>query len=150
MLTLLCGLGSCLFGLFGSVPTCVTGPANAILVSTGPRGTHYIGGMVFGVCMLLFGVLSPTATRLALALPASFIGLVGGLAMLPVLRNAFHTAFSTQFQLGALVSFMITLSDIQIFHIGAAFWGLVGGCTASWLLEPDAFRTLWHRAKTAP
>jgi benzoate membrane transport protein len=142
-LTLLCGLGSCLFALFGSVPTCVTGPANAILVSTGPRGTHYIGGLVFGLCMLAFGVFSPTMTRLALALPLSFIGLIGGLAMLHVLRSAFNVAFSTHFQLGALVAFLVTLADVQIFHIGAAFWGLTGGFLTSWLLEREAFRTLW-------
>jgi benzoate membrane transport protein len=141
-LTLLCGLGSCLFALFGSVPTCVTGPANAILVSTGRRGTHYIGGVVFGLCMVVFGVFSPTATRLALAMPLSFISLIGGLAMLPVLRSAFHVAFSRQFQLGALVAFLITLSDIQLFHIGAAFWGLVGGFLTSWLLEREAFDAL--------
>lgn len=146
MLTLLCGFGSCVFALFGSVPTCVTGPANAILCSAGSRGTRYIGGLVFGVCMILFGVFSPTATRLVLGLPFSFVGLVGGLAMLPVLRNTFNAAFSAQFQLGALVSFLVTLSDIELFHIGAAFWGLVCGFLASWLLEQEAFRALWETA----
>jgi benzoate membrane transport protein len=99
--------------------------------------------MVFGLCMVVFGVFSPTATRLALALPLSFIGLVGGLAMLHVLRSAFNVAFSTQFQLGALVAFLVTLSDVQILHIGAAFWGLVCGFLTSWLLEREAFQTLW-------
>jgi benzoate membrane transport protein len=73
--------------------------------------------------MLVFGVFSPTAIRLALALPLSFIGLIGGLAMLHVLRSAFNVAFSTHFQLGALVAFLVTLADIQIDHIGAPFWG---------------------------
>jgi benzoate membrane transport protein len=142
MLTLLCGLGSCLFALFGSVPTCVTGPANAILVNSGARGTHYIAGLVFGVCMILFGVFAPMATRVTLALPLSFIGLLGGLALLPVLRSAFNAAFSTQFQLGALVAFMVTLSDVQLLNIGAAFWGIVAGFVASWWFEPEAFSAL--------
>lgn len=142
MLTLLCGLGSCLFALFGSVPTCVTGPANAILVNSGARGTHYIAGLVFGVCMILFGVFAPMATRVTLALPLSFIGLLGGLALLPVLRSAFNAAFSTQFQLGALVAFMVTLSDVQILNIGAVFWGIVAGFVASWWFEPEAFSAL--------
>ena len=143
MLTLLCGLGSCLFALFGSVPTCVTGPANAILVNSGTRGTHYVAGLVFGGCMILFGVFAPMATRVTLALPLSFIGLLGGLALLPVLRGAFNAAFSTQFQLGALMAFMVTLSDVQILNIGAAFWGIVAGCATSWLLEREAFSALW-------
>lgn len=144
MLTLLCGVGSCVFALFGSVSTCVTGPSNAILVSSGARETQYLGGVIFGLCMVFFGLFAPTATALALALPASFIALVGGLAMLPVLRSAFHIAFSTQCQLGALVAFLITLADVQLWHIGAAFWGLVGGFCTSWLLESDALRAL-HR-----
>jgi benzoate membrane transport protein len=96
------------------------------------------------LCMFVFGVFSPTMTRLALALPLSFIGLIGGLAMLHVLRSAFNVAFSTHFQLGALVAFLVTLADVQLFHIGAAFWGLIGGFLTSWLLERAAFRTLWE------
>ncbi|GIX49010.1 MAG: hypothetical protein KatS3mg131_3221 [Candidatus Tectimicrobiota bacterium] len=144
VLTVLCGVGTCLFGLLGSVPTCVTGPANAILTSSGARGQHYAGGVVFGACMLLFGLFAPAATRLALALPAAFIALIGGLALLPVLGNAFHVAFGTQFQLGALVAFLLTVSEIEILRIGAPFWGLVGGFVASWLLEREALRKLWE------
>jgi benzoate membrane transport protein len=58
--------------------------------------------------------------------------------MLHVLRSAFNVAFSTHFQLGALVAFLVTLADIQICHIGAPFWGLVGGFLTSWLLERQA------------
>ena len=141
-LTTICGLGSLVYGLFGSVPTCVTGPVNAILTSSGERRTNYIGGIVFGFLMLLFGVFSPTATRFALALPLAFIGLVGGLALLRVLQGAFNAAFSRQFQLGALVSLVVTFSDMRLFNIGAAFWGLVFGFLTSCLLERQAFRAL--------
>ena len=141
-LTLLCGLGSCVFAVFGSVPTCVTGPANAILVSSGPRDSQYLGALVFGLCMALFGLLAPMATRLALALPVSFISLIGGLAILPVLRSAFSIAFSTRCQLGALVAFLITVADIPILHIGAPFWGLIGGFATSCLLETADLRAL--------
>ena len=116
-LTTICGVGSLVYALFGSVPTCVTGPVNAILTSSGERRTNYIGGIVFGLLMLLFGVFSPTATRFALAL-------------------------SRQFQLGALVSLVVTFSDMKLFNIGAAFWGLVFGFLTSCLLERQAFRAL--------
>jgi benzoate membrane transport protein len=141
-LTTICGVGSLVYALFGSVPTCVTGPVNAILTSSGERQTNYIGGIVFGLLMLLFGVFSPTATRFALALPLAFIGLVGGLALLRVLQGAFNAAFSGQFQLGALVSLVVTFSDMKLFNIGAAFWGLVFGFLMSCLLERQAFRAL--------
>ena len=34
----------------------------------------------------------------------------------------------------ALLAFLLTAADIQIFGIGAPFWGLVAGVLAHWLL----------------
>lgn len=142
-LTVICGVTTCVFAMFGSVPNCLAGPANAILVSSGDRDTAYLSGVIFGVLMLGFGVWSPAATSIALALPISFIGLVGGIALIPVLHGILHTAFSGPFRLGAVVSFLVTLSGIELWHIGAAFWGLVIGFATSWLLEPEELRALW-------
>ncbi|MBT4170319.1 MAG: benzoate transporter, partial [Rhodospirillaceae bacterium] len=47
-LTVTCGLGSLVFGIFGSVPTCVTGPANAILNTSGAKERRYMAGVLFG------------------------------------------------------------------------------------------------------
>jgi benzoate membrane transport protein len=44
-------------------------------------------------------------------------------------------SFSAGFKTGALFSFLITISGISIFHIGAPFWGLVGGTLASFFLD---------------
>lgn len=44
--------------------------------------------------------------------------------------------------LGALVTFVVTVADIAILNVGAAFWGLVAGCLVSWLLERPDFGTL--------
>jgi benzoate membrane transport protein len=74
-----------------------------------------------------------------LATPAAFIAVLGGLAMLRVLQSAFVTAFSTRFSLGALVTFVVTVSDISILNIGAAFWGLIAGIAVSFLLERADF-----------
>ena len=58
--------------------------------------------------------------------------------MLRALQQAFVTAFSTTFTLGALVTFVVTISGLALFNIHAAFWGLVIGYAASRLLErPD-------------
>ncbi len=141
-LIVLCGIGTCLFAMFGSVPNCLAGPANAILVSSGKRETAYISGIIFGISMACFGIWSPATTSVALALPIGFIGLVGGIALTPVLHGVLNAAFGGSFRLGAVVSFLVTLSGVEIWHIGAAFWGLVIGVATSWLLEPDEFRAL--------
>lgn len=145
-LTVICGVSTCVFAIFGSVPNCLAGPANAILVSSGDRKTTYMGGVIFGILMACFGIWSPATTSIALALPIGFIGLVGGLALLPVLHGVLHVAFSSSFRLGAVVSFLVTLSDVQLWHIGAAFWGLVAGVVVSLLLEPEEIRLLWKQS----
>ncbi len=139
-LTVICGGGSFLMGAVGSVPTCVTGPVNGILNASGVRERRWVGGVVFGALMLLFGLFSPITTSIALALPLAFIGLLGGLALLPVLRGAFATAFGGRYGLGALIAFVVTVSGITIFNIGAAFWGLVAGMLTSLILEWADFK----------
>ncbi|GAA3152305.1 hypothetical protein GCM10020255_031650 [Rhodococcus baikonurensis] len=45
------------------------------------------------------------------------------------------TAFGGKFTFGALIAFLVTISDIELLNIGAAFWGLVFGVIASRMLE---------------
>lgn len=142
-LTVACGVGSILFGIFGAVPACVTGPVNAILNSSGAKQRRYVGGIIFGTLLLLFGLFAPVATRLGLSLPPAFIGMLGGLAMIRVLQTAMSTAFGGHCPLGALVTFIVAFSDVVILNIGSAFWGLVFGFLTSWVMERDDLRYLW-------
>jgi benzoate membrane transport protein len=143
-LTAVCGIGSLAFALVGSVPTCVTGPSNAIMCTSGTKDQHFVAGMIYGVLLFVFGIFAPVATALGLALPIAFIGVLGGLAMLRVLQASLVTAFGGELSLGALATFLVTISGITIFNIGAAFWGLVFGVATSWLLEREALRKSWH------
>jgi benzoate membrane transport protein len=73
-----------------------------------------------------------------LATPPAFIATLGGLALLRVLQASFVAAFSTRFTLGALVTFVVTVADVTVLNVGAAFWGLLVGLAVSGLLErPD-------------
>ena len=60
---------------------------------------------------------------------------LAGIALLKVLQGAFVSAFQGSFSLGALIAFMVTVSDLVLLNIGAPFWGLVFGCIASLVLE---------------
>jgi benzoate membrane transport protein len=64
---------------------------------------------------------------------------LAGLAMLRVLQTAFVTAFRERFSLGALVAFLVTVADVPLLNVGAAFWGLVAGFAIAWLLERSDF-----------
>ena len=132
VLTVVCGYGSLLMGMLGCVPTCLTGPANAILVSSGKKGTHYLGAMLFGFLFALVGLFSPLLIETATSMPRDFILVLGGLAMLPVLTSAFSSAFSFErssrlSDFAAIITFLVTVSDISIFNIASPFWGLVFG-----------------------
>jgi benzoate membrane transport protein len=135
-----CGAGSIVTAFVGSVSTCLTGPVNAIISSSGEKHRHYTSGVLVGLLALVFGLLSPLFVRLLLSTPPAFIAALGGLAMLRVLQTAFSVAFGGKFALGALVTFLVTVADVPIFNIGAAFWGLVLGFGVSWLLEGNDFK----------
>jgi benzoate membrane transport protein len=136
-----CGVGAAVSAVFGAVSTCLTGPTNGLLTSSGDKHRHYIGALLFGVLALLFGLMAPTFTGLMLAAPKEFIMVLGGLAMLRVLQGAFVASFGAgKFSLGALVSLLVTVADIGLFNIGAAFWGLVVGFAVSWWMERGDFQ----------
>jgi benzoate membrane transport protein len=135
-----CGAVSIAGAFVGIVSTCLTGPVNAILASSGARARHYTGGVMVGLLALGFGLFAPLFTRLMLATPKTFIAALAGLAMLKVLQTAFSVSFGGKFALGALVAFLVTVADVPIFNIGAAFWGLVLGFLISWLLERSDFK----------
>ena len=136
-----CGIGAFCSAAVGAVSSCLTGPTNALLTSSGERGRHYTAALTFGSLGVLFGLMAPTFTGLMLATPKSYIMVLGGLAMLRVLQGAFVASFGGgRFTLGALISLLVTVSDISLLNIGAAFWGLVAGFAFSWLMEKADFQ----------
>ena len=138
--TVACGAMSMVTAMVGTVSTCLTGPTNALIASSGERSRHYAAGVVVGLLALAFGLLSPLFTRLMLSTPPAFIATLAGLAMLRVLQASFVTAFKGRFSLGALVAFVVTVAGLPIASIGSPFWGLVFGFAASALLERDDFK----------
>ena len=137
--TLACGIGTVITAIVGGVSTCLTGPTNAIVVSSGEQKRQYTAAMFVGCLALVFGLLAPTFTRLLLVSPKSLVMALAGLAMLRVLQTAFVTAFKERFSLGALLAFLVTVADVPLLNVGAAFWGLVAGLAVSWLLERSDF-----------
>ena len=135
-----CGAMSMLTALVGTISTCLTGPVSAVIAASGEKQRHYTAAVLVGLLALPFGLLSPFFTRLLLAAPPAFIAALAGLAMLRVLQTAFIVSFRERFSFGALVCFLVTVADVPIFRIGAAFWGLVLGLAAAWLLEREDFK----------
>ena len=134
-ITVGCGIGSLIAAMFGAVSTCLTGPTNAIVASSGETHRHYTAAIFLCLMAIAFGLMAPFFTRLLFATPPAFIATLAGLAMLRVLQTAFQASFREKFSFGALVCFLVTVADVPILRIGAPFWGLVLGLAASYLLE---------------
>ena len=122
-ITVACGLWSALAAGVGAVSTCLTGPTNALLTASGERDRQYTAGIVCGALAMVFGLCAPLVVRTMLAAPPAFLATLGGLAMLKVLQSSFVAAFGARVTLGALVTFVVTVSGMTAFNIGAPFWG---------------------------
>lgn len=130
-----CGLWSFPAACVGAVSTCLTGPTNALLTASGERARQYTAAIACGTLAIVFGSFAPLFVRWMIAAPVSFVAALGGLAMLKALQGAFVAGFSGKYTMGALIAFVVTASNVTFLNIGAAFWGLVAGVAASWLME---------------
>lgn len=130
-----CGVWSLLVSSIGAVSTCLTGPTNALIVSSGDRDRHYAAAIATGAMALVVGILSPAFVGLILGTPAAFIAALGGLAMLAPLQGSFMAAFRTERALGPLVCLLVTFADVSLLGISAPFWGIVLGMAVTALQE---------------
>ena len=138
--TVAAGIGGLLNAAIGAVGTALTGPTNALITSVGAPVRHYATAIVTAVLAMLFGLAAPTFVDLLLGMPAELMWTLGGLAILRVLLSSLSAAFRGPFSFGALVCFLVTVADLPVLNVGAAFWGLVAGVAASSLVERGDFR----------
>ncbi|WP_211439260.1 benzoate/H(+) symporter BenE family transporter [Corynebacterium glutamicum] len=133
------GLWSLPMALIGNITTCLTGPTNALIVAGAKSHRHYTAAMVTAIGAIIVGLFSPTFVGFMLAMPISFIAALAGIAMLTPLKNAFIAGFSGDYSTGALVCFLVTVSEISILGITAPFWGIVFGWLIGWLMDRKLF-----------
>ena len=129
------GLVSLPMAFIGNVTTCLAGPTNALITSSGDRSRHYAAAMVTAVGAIAVGLASPAFVGFMLAMPASFIAALAGIALLNSLKNAFLAGFSGKYPFGALVCFLITVSEFKFLGITSPFWGLIIGCAIAFLMD---------------
>lgn len=140
MFAFVSGIFSVINATVGAVSACVTGATNVLLTSSGDKNRQYTAAICYGLLSVACAAVAPGLTRLMLSTPEAFILALGGIAMLRALQQAFVVAFSSKYTLGALVTFVVTISGLTIFNISAAFWGIVIGYAISRLMEPADYR----------
>jgi len=97
---------------------------------------RYLASVFAGVFYLLVGVFGATVGALFAAFPRELVLAVAGLALFGTIGGGLATAMKDEAQREpALVTFLVTASGLSLGGIGSAFWGVVAGALALWVLN---------------
>ena len=126
----LSGVFTIITSFFGGQSANVAGMMSAICSDqeAGPKEKRYMGAVVSGCIILVFGLFAWKLVPLFQALPKAFISILVGFALLGVFGNSLSVGFSKPtMKMSAAFTFVIAVSSITIFNIGAPVWALVVG-----------------------
>ena len=99
---------------------------------------RYIAGLSNGLFYLIGGCFSGSIIGLFTALPAQFIAILAGLALLGAIAANLAGAIGEADQREAsIITFVATASGMSWLGLGSAFWGVVIGLLAHFLLRPQ-------------
>ena len=130
----LTGLGSLLMAPFGSHAFNIAAITAAICTGKEAHeepSKRWIAGIAAGVFYILVGVFGVTLAAVFMALPATFITTLAGLALLGTIGSSLASAMGdAKTREAALITFLASAANIQLLGIGGAFWGLLIGLGA--------------------
>lgn len=99
-------------------------------------GKRYVAGIACGVFYILMGTFGATLASVFSALPKELIAALAGLALFGAIMTGLTGAMSDEKQReAALITFLVTASGMSFLGLAAAFWGLIFGLVAHWVLS---------------
>lgn len=133
------GFGSILMAPFGSHAFCLSSITSAICTGKESHENpkkRYIAGIAAGIFYILVGIFGVTLASLFAAFPTTFISSLAGLALLSTIATSLTNAMSDlNSREAAVITFLATAANINLFGIGGAFWGLVLGLISYFVLN---------------
>lgn len=97
---------------------------------------RYVAGMANGVFYIVGGCFASTIVALFAVLPRGLIAVLAGLALIgAITNNLMATLSEADHREAAVISFLVTASGMTLWGLGSAFWGVVLGCLAYWVLH---------------
>lgn len=97
---------------------------------------RYKSTLFAGICWLFIALFGSTIVALFFAFPQELILAIAGIALLSTIGNSLKVALEEDKQREpALITILVSASGITLFGIGAAFWGLIAGIAASFVLN---------------
>lgn len=106
---------------------------------------RYVTAVVAGGFYIVIGLFGATVSALFAAFPQELVLAIAGLALLGTIGNGLAAALTREKQREpALITFLVTASNVTLFGIGAAFWGLVAGGLSLAMLQVN-YRVMLKR-----
>ncbi len=130
----LTGLATLVLAPFGAFALCLSAITAAICMGKDAHpdpAKRYTASAVCGALYLLIGIFGAAITGVLSSFPKELIAAIAGLALLGTIGNALAMAVKDESHREAsLITFLVTLSGLQIAGVGSAFWGVVAGALA--------------------
>ncbi len=99
------------------------------------RNKRYTAAVSCGLIYIGIGLFGAAVTGVLQAFPKALIAAIAGMALLGTIGNALAAALKEEpTREAALITFLVTLSGVVIAGIGSAFWAVVAGLVALWVL----------------
>ncbi len=100
---------------------------------------RYIAGISNGVFYLVGGLFAGAIVTLFSVLPQTLIAILAGLALVGAISSNLTAAMEDAgHREAAVITFLATASGMTLWGLGSAFWGVVIGIFAAWVLKPKA------------
>lgn len=135
----LSGFLSAIFSIYGSHGINIAAITAAICTgeeSNKDPKKRYIAGMASGVFYVIFGLFSSAIALLFTSLPHEFIATLAGLALIGAILNGLVGLVSdVENREASLITFLTTASGLTMLGLGSAFWGLIFGFIAYFILK---------------
>ena len=92
---------------------------------------RYWASIAGGVFYILMALCAATLVGLVASLPQALILALAGIALFGTIANSLQQALTgSQYTEAAIGTFLVTASDLTMFSVGSAFWGIIAGvCT---------------------
>ncbi|WP_298717997.1 benzoate/H(+) symporter BenE family transporter [uncultured Oceanisphaera sp.] len=117
--------------LFGGISIVVAAITAAICAGKDAHEDHdrrYVAGVFNGVFYLVGGLFAGTIVSLFTSLPAAFVAVLAGLALLGAITGNLLTALDNAREREAsLITFIVTASGLSLYGLSSALWGVVIG-----------------------
>lgn len=97
---------------------------------------RYVAGVANGVFYLIGGTFAGTIVLLFSAIPPALIAALAGLALIgAIMSNIKLLSADSAYIEPAVITFLITASNMTVAGMGSAFWGIVLGMVSYWVLS---------------